>query len=132
VTLTAALIYTAGLVRETATSKEPARLYLCFLYLTVITWAGACQTGNRGVSERQSPPLPKWRLARVDEYISLQMDERVRLADLAELAGLSRTHFAAQLPGSVGMPPRPARTRVLLRPRQRDRRTCSLGGQCLT
>jgi AraC-like DNA-binding protein len=105
VTLTAALIYTAGPVEEIATLKEPARLLLRFLYLTVLTWAGACQTGNRGVSQRQSAPLPKWRLAGVDEYISLRMDAQIRLADLAEVAGLSRTDFAAQLRASVGMSP---------------------------
>jgi AraC family transcriptional regulator len=49
--------------------------------------------------------LPKWRLKRVREYIDAHLDERPRLADLATVAGLSRTHFAAQFRAATGYKP---------------------------
>jgi AraC-like DNA-binding protein len=85
--------------------KEPARLYLRFLYLAVLTWAGAYHTLNYGATPRRNAPLPKWRLARVDEYISLRLAQSITLTDLAGEAGLSRTHFAARFRASVGMSP---------------------------
>jgi AraC family transcriptional regulator len=50
-------------------------------------------------------PLPKWRLRRVVDYIDANLDERVSLADLAGVAGLSRMHFASQFRAATGCRP---------------------------
>jgi AraC-like DNA-binding protein len=50
--------------------------------------------------------LPKWRLRRVEEYISEHLDRNVALSDLAKVAGLSRMHFAAQFRAATGYRPR--------------------------
>src|SRR5262249_13167342 len=50
--------------------------------------------------------LPKWRLKRVEEYINEYLDRNVGLSDLAEVAGLSRMHFAAQFRAATGYRPR--------------------------
>jgi AraC-like DNA-binding protein len=50
--------------------------------------------------------LPKWRLKRVEEYISEHLDRNVSLSDLAMVAGLSRMHFAAQFRAATGYRPR--------------------------
>ena len=50
--------------------------------------------------------LPKWRLRRVEEYINTHLDRRISLADLANVAGLSRMHFAAQFRIATGYRPR--------------------------
>jgi AraC family transcriptional regulator len=49
--------------------------------------------------------LPKWRLARVEEYVAAHSDKRISLADLAKVAGLSRMHFAAQFRAATGYRP---------------------------
>jgi AraC-like DNA-binding protein len=50
--------------------------------------------------------LPKWRLRRVEEYVSAHYHRSVSLADLAQAAGLSRMHFAAQFRAATGYRPR--------------------------
>lgn len=49
--------------------------------------------------------LPKWRLRRATEYIDAHLTESVRLSDIAQIAGLSRMHFAAQFRRSMGVSP---------------------------
>ncbi|MFG1465019.1 AraC family transcriptional regulator [Xanthobacter sp. DSM 24535] len=49
--------------------------------------------------------LPKWRLKRVEAYIDANLGESVSLADMAEAAGLSRMHFAAQFRIATGQRP---------------------------
>ena len=49
--------------------------------------------------------LPKWRLRRVQEYLVANISEPISLADLAEAAGLSRMHFAAQFRVATGCRP---------------------------
>jgi AraC family transcriptional regulator len=49
--------------------------------------------------------LPKWRLKRVQEYVSAHLDEPLCLADMAAVAGLSRMHFAAQFRAATGYRP---------------------------
>jgi AraC-like DNA-binding protein len=50
--------------------------------------------------------LPKWRLRRVEEYVEAHFDSGIGLSDLAEAAGLSRMHFAAQFRAATGYRPR--------------------------
>ncbi|WP_428032104.1 helix-turn-helix domain-containing protein [Ancylobacter sp.] len=49
--------------------------------------------------------LPKWRLKRVTTYIEENLGECVTLEGMAEAAGLSRMHFAAQFRIATGMRP---------------------------
>jgi AraC-like DNA-binding protein len=50
--------------------------------------------------------LPKWRLRRVEEFVGTHFDRSIRLSDLANVAGLSRMHFAAQFRAATGYRPR--------------------------
>jgi AraC family transcriptional regulator len=50
--------------------------------------------------------LSKWRLRRVTDYVSANFDRCISLSDLADVAGLSRMHFAAQFRAATGYRPR--------------------------
>ena len=50
--------------------------------------------------------LPKWRLKRVQEYVKANFERCISLSDLAQVAGLSRMHFAAQFRTATGYRPR--------------------------
>lgn len=50
--------------------------------------------------------LPKWRLRRVEHYIADHFGRRISLSELANVAGLSRMHFAAQFRTATGYRPR--------------------------
>ncbi len=50
-------------------------------------------------------PLAKWRLRRVQEHLTANIAEPISLADLADVAGLSRMHFAAQFRVATGCRP---------------------------
>lgn len=50
--------------------------------------------------------LPKWRLRRVERYIADHFDRCISLSELANVAGLSRMHFAAQFRAATGYRPR--------------------------
>lgn len=54
---------------------------------------------------RPKTGLPKWRFKRVAAYVDEHLAEAVTLADMAEAAGLSRMHFAAQFRIATGMRP---------------------------
>lgn len=49
--------------------------------------------------------LPKWRLKRVQEHVEANLSGPISLADLADVAGLSRSYFAAQFRASTGCRP---------------------------
>jgi AraC-like DNA-binding protein len=88
-----------------AMAREPARLYLRYLYSAILTWAAERDAIKWSVRKRPPTALPKWRFARVKEYIDLHIEEPIRLADLAKVAGLSRMHFAAQFRTYTGISP---------------------------
>ena len=50
--------------------------------------------------------LPKWRLKRAVDYVDAHLAEPIRLCDMANAAGLSRMHFAAQFRAATGVRPR--------------------------
>ncbi len=50
--------------------------------------------------------LPKWRLRCVGQYIADHFDRCISLSELANVAGLSRMHFAAQFRAATGYRPR--------------------------
>lgn len=47
-------------------------------------------------NHQRSFGLPRWRLSRAMAYIDAHLTERIRTHEIAESAGLSRMHFAAQ------------------------------------
>ena len=105
-----------------------ARLYSHSLCVAVLAKIGSGRLVERTCTQRrQIAQLPKWRLARVIQYIDTHMEEPIKLANLANAAGLTRMHFAAQFRAAVGMSPheyllrrRISRAQTLLRdPRQR-------------
>lgn len=49
--------------------------------------------------------LVPWKLRRVIDYLDSRLPERVDLADLAALAGLSQSHFSRAFKASTGMAP---------------------------
>ena len=50
--------------------------------------------------------LPKWRLRRVEQHIAAHFERSISLSELADVAGLSRMHFAAQFRAATGYRPR--------------------------
>lgn len=50
--------------------------------------------------------LPKWRLRRVEQHIVAHFERNISLSELADVAGLSRMHFAAQFRAATGYRPR--------------------------
>ncbi|MCK1655570.1 helix-turn-helix transcriptional regulator [Bradyrhizobium sp. 149] len=50
--------------------------------------------------------LPKWRLRRVEQYVTDHFHRCISLSELANVAGLSRMHFAAQFRVATGYRPR--------------------------
>lgn len=54
---------------------------------------------------RVKAALPKWRLKRVIEHVTINIAKRISLADMAGAAGLSRMHFAAQFKIATGQRP---------------------------
>ena len=97
------LLQARGAASEMA--REPARLYLLFLYSAILTWAATHEAIKLPVQQRPISPLPKWRFARVRKYVDLHIEETIRLRDLAQVAGLSRMHFAAQFRAYTGISP---------------------------
>jgi AraC family transcriptional regulator len=49
--------------------------------------------------------LPNWRLLRVDSYVKSRLSESITLSDMANSAGLSPMHFAAQFRAATGYRP---------------------------
>jgi AraC-like DNA-binding protein len=85
---------------------ELARVYSHSLSVAALAVIAGNPLMARICAERRPiTPLPKWRLARVNQFIDAHMEEAIRLADLAKAAGLTKMHFAAQFRASVGMCP---------------------------
>lgn len=54
---------------------------------------------------RAAQALPKWRLARIFNFVEANIAEQITLADLAAAAGMSRMYFASQFRGATGQRP---------------------------
>jgi len=54
---------------------------------------------------RRRASLPAWRVKRAIDYIDAHLSEQLSLSDIAQSAGLSRMHFAAQFRAATGMRP---------------------------
>ena len=72
----------------------------------IVRTVAICQTVSEVPARvARVAPLPEWRLKRVVEYVDRNIDQRVRLADMAGAARLTRMHFAAQFRQSMGLSP---------------------------
>jgi AraC family transcriptional regulator len=76
-------------------------------------------------SERTASELPKWRMSRVMDYVDAHLAEPIGLADMAQSAGLTRMHFAAQFRQASGLRPH----EYLLRRRIEHAQTLLLGSK---
>lgn len=70
--------------------------------------------------------LPAWRLRKVFEYIEANLDQDLRLADLAGVAGFSLSHFKPLFKQATGMPAH----RYVLERRVARARSLMLEGKC--
>ena len=94
----------AEILVEANAQKSPfASLLSNSLAMAALARAMAFQQGHpgRGVSKGLAP----WRLKRTIAYIEEMVGEHITLDDLAEHAGLSRMHFAAQFKRATGLSP---------------------------
>jgi AraC-like DNA-binding protein len=55
--------------------------------------------------ERPSTGLQQWRLQRVIDYVDAHLADAITLADMAQVAGLTRMHFARQFRIATGIRP---------------------------
>ncbi len=54
---------------------------------------------------REAAALPQWRMRRTIEYIEAHLSDAIGLAEMAQSAGLTRMHFAAQFRRATGLRP---------------------------
>ncbi|MFM0054453.1 AraC family transcriptional regulator [Paraburkholderia phytofirmans] len=90
---------------ETNGLRSPfSRLYCESLAMAVLARAMEFKDGELAVVGSRSGLLP-WRLRRCIEYIEDNLGAALTLNDIAEHAGLSRMHFAAQFKQTTGLSP---------------------------
>lgn len=99
---------TAGSASDMASSLYTDALRLALVARALIIHGRASEPGT-GIPEAP-PARPKiglvpWRLKRVLAYVDNHLSEAVTLADMAQAAGLSRMHFAAQFRVATGLRP---------------------------
>jgi AraC-like DNA-binding protein len=58
-----------------------------------------------GREAKGAAALPSWRMRRTVEYIDAHLADSIGLADMAQSAGLTRMHFAAQFRRATGLRP---------------------------
>lgn len=71
--------------------------------LTTALFVAAFQIGRR--KERKHAQLPPWQLRRATDYIVSHCLRTIRLQELADLTGLSQSHFCRAFKASTGVPP---------------------------
>jgi AraC family transcriptional regulator len=81
-----------------------SRLYCESLAMAVLARAMEFKDGELVAVGNRTGLLP-WRLRRTIEYMDDNLGEPITLKDIAERAGLSRMHFAAQFKRATGLSP---------------------------
>jgi AraC-like DNA-binding protein len=74
-------------------------------YAKVVAKAIVMRAIGRPPAKRRCWALPKWRMKRLEQYLAVNVDRRIGLADMAAAAGLSKMHFAAQFRAATGFRP---------------------------
>lgn len=99
---------TAGGASDMASSLYTDALRLALVARAFIVHGRVSEPGGRmpeAAPERPKTGLVPWRLKRVVAYVDDHLSESVTLADMAQAAGLSRMHFAAQFRLATGLRP---------------------------
>lgn len=72
----------------------------------LMTLLGALmKKADRFSPETPQIAFPKWRLARVVDYVDAHLDQTITIEDLAQAAGISRTHFLRSFRSQTGETP---------------------------
>jgi AraC family transcriptional regulator len=74
-------------------------------YVESISKAIVVRALMRHQNDRVGSALPKWRLRKLDCYLETNMGGSIDLQTMADAAGLSRMHFAAQFRAATGFRP---------------------------
>lgn len=86
-------------------SKVLSGIYTNALHCALVERLARIRTNADAMIECRLNPLPKWRLKRVQDFVTTNLEERITLASLAAVAGVSRMYFAAQFRQATGMRP---------------------------
>ncbi len=82
------------------------RMYVQGLCVAIVTrLLGILSARCESVSTTAAAPLPAWRLRKATEFIDANLSETIKLAHVADAAGLTRMHFAAQFRAATGQRP---------------------------
>jgi AraC-like DNA-binding protein len=79
--------------------------YTDALHSTLLDRLAELRNADGPCDGRRLSPLPKWRLKRVCEFVDANIEERISLGALAQVAGVSRMYFAAQFREATGLRP---------------------------
>ncbi|MBR0692753.1 helix-turn-helix domain-containing protein [Bradyrhizobium lablabi] len=82
-------------------SSEPCRRH----YVESVGKAIVMRAMARPENARRCSELPKWRMKRLEQYLSANIHRPISLGDMAAVAGLSKMHFAAQFRAATGFRP---------------------------
>jgi AraC-like DNA-binding protein len=93
---------TAGLTRALAEQGDAAGHQFAHCIGQIL----AMHLARPEVPRAKVNALPKWRLRRVEQHIASHFERGISLSELANVAGLSRMHFAAQFRAATGYRPR--------------------------
>jgi AraC family transcriptional regulator len=80
------------------------RLFADSLASALATRLLVLQTKKKVSDSKSGRALPAWRLCHVIEYIDAHLDQDLSLAELAGVAGFSRSHFQPLFKQAVGIP----------------------------
>jgi len=80
------------------------RLFADSLASALATRLLVLQTKKKVSDSKSGRALPAWRLRHVIEYIDAHLDQDLSLAELAGVAGFSRSHFQPLFKQAVGIP----------------------------
>src|SRR5215469_4542260 len=82
-----------------------ARLYADSVSMAIVARLLASAAQAAASNRPKVSKLAQWRLNRAIEYIDTHLAERVSLADISSVVGLSPMHFAAQFKAATGLRP---------------------------
>ncbi|HEV2508828.1 AraC family transcriptional regulator [Bosea sp. (in: a-proteobacteria)] len=85
--------------------------------------------GVRANAPRRRAPLSNWQLKAVTDYIGEHAAGTIRLQDLAELVGMSQSHFSHAFKASTGLPPHQWQLKARI---ERGQRLLAAGDRSLT
>ena len=96
--------FVCALLRPDEARQVLRGFYTDALHEILLTRLASLRANDAG-ADRRTGPLPKWRLRRVLDFIDANIEERISLDALAQVAGMSRMYFAAQFRAATGQSP---------------------------